>query len=157
MATPTYVPLGTVTIGGGSGYTVSGIPDTYKHLTIVIRNYPGSGSDNAWFYFNSQSPTVTYTGITGNTSIVASTYDTSTRVLTSLATAQWNQGCVINVFNYANTSFYKTFTYQNGDTTYGNNLVVGNWYDTSKISSFTFATQGYANLGSGTISVYGVI
>jgi len=154
--------LSTTTLSGTTNIT--SIDQTYTNLFIEI-----SGVTNATggTYFKCQ-----INGSAGNVSTISSErktttlgwgYDDSELYLSLNYYAQYNDAnnawnVIIN--NYANTSHYKTLTYQGGYLNNGDSAKVvltggGIWRSNSAITSLTFLASAYA-LNGGTVKIYGV-
>jgi hypothetical protein len=154
----TYEPIMTYSISGGSSITLSNIPQTYTDL-ILDFNMNGGSADNGWVYFNGSWAATQYSTlwITGNGSSVNNpTQVNSASLLYSMVTALQGRPSTMNIFNYTNSDSYKTMIMRSDDISYGTQLGAGTRRSTEAITSITLATQGYASLGTGQITLYGI-
>ena len=162
MATTTYVPLATTTLGSAqSSITINSISNAYTDLVIVAAGSLSLDNQNNWLRLNSDSSTIySTTMINGNGSAINSTRRTGNN---AFLIDYWGTGAsgamnnfIIHINNYANTNIYKTVLVRSNDTTSETQLTAGLYRSTSAISSVTlFPGGGNYNTGF-TLTVYGI-
>lgn len=169
---PPYIPsdffsIATVTLGSSSAtVTFSSIPSTYKHLQLRC-SYSNLSGDFDKIQFNGDSGTnykvQRATAMTSTTSgqilntqagLVIDRYSTNGQTYTTL-----KDGCIIDIFNYASTSFNKSVrtVYGHVDADGGyTGMNAGVWLSTAAINSIVFSTNG-GNFTTGSkFALYGV-
>ena len=164
----TYEKIATTTLGSNqTDITLSSIPATYTDLVLTFQYASQLNDYNAYMRFNSDtnsnysrtyangSPSGTTSARNSNSTYIYFTPNIGAG--TSLNTP----GLLIaNVFNYSNTTTYKTVTVRDNatrnDGAQQSMMVAGLWRSTSAITSVTVGTNsGY--LVSGTsITIYGI-
>ena len=167
MATNTYVALDKVTVGTATAsITFSSIPSTYTDLVVVASILPSSTS----FYtpslqFNSDTGS-NYSGtwIYGQGSSAVSSRNSSQTQMaidnySATPAVGYPMSVLFNVFNYANTTTYKTVLSRGNDVFASageTSATVGLWRSTAAITSVTVKGNG-ANFAVGsTFSLYGI-
>lgn len=173
---PSYIPpsfeqISTTILGSNTtSVTFSSIPSTYKHLQVrmVVQDTAGAGlvtngmrinGDGAANYsthwVRGTGTTSTVTGSdTGSSYMV---YNTSSTGVAGSFTLY-----IIDLYNYANTSTFKTMRMLMGmgqTSANGTNvgLHVGNWRNTAAVSSLTFLeVGGNAFITGSRFSLYGI-
>lgn len=167
MPTNTYVALDKITVGTAtSSITFSSIPSTYTDLVVVASILPSSTS----FYtpslqFNSDTASnYSSTWMYGQGSTAVSSRNTSQTQMaidnySATPAVGYPMSVLFNVFNYANTSVYKTVIARGNDifASAGEaSATVGLWRSTAAITSVTVKGNG-ANFAVGsTFSLYGI-
>ena len=163
MATPTYEPIATTTLGSAQAtVTFSGISGAYTDLVLVANFTQSVASASARIVFNGDNASGNYslTEMRGN----------GTSALSSRTTSQ-NTGYygyyadgsttvpsifVVNIMNYANTTTYKTAIVQGPEANAYIEVEVGLWRSNSAITSVSL-TAGLNNYKVGsTFTLYGI-
>ena len=107
----TYSPIATTSLGSAvSSYTFSSIPSTYTDL-VLIANFDGSVSSYTTLTFNGVTGTsYSRTRLIGNGSAATSDRTANTAGIINLTynTAGTPVTGIYQIFNYANTTTYKT-------------------------------------------------
>ena len=148
------IATATVTSGGSTTVTFSGIPSTYKHLQVRIAaasNRATYGTDSIYFKINNDAG-INYSfhqlGTDG-----ASAYSLG---ISSVASMYWDVigttqsafgGGVVDILDYANTNKYKTFRSLMGNDNNGTisgsggavALASGSWRSTAAIDTITLS------------------
>lgn len=148
----------------GTQVSLTSIPGTYKNLELVVLNYFFSGVESMAFRFNTNTSSIyssvrvegtnasAGTGATNN----ASQLDTNLYV----ASTQQNNICILQLAQYADSSFKLPNNYTAGDNTAGNYIVsnqAGVFKNTTAITSIQIRSQGgSATFAGGTYILYGV-
>lgn len=164
----TYTPIATQTISGSpTSVTFSSIPGTYTDLMVVTQTAFTAGTD-LYYRFNGDtgsnySNTILFgTGSTAgsarNSSATAGILDYYGNPITTVGDSMM----YMNIFNYANTTTYKTSLSRSSRGTSsggGTDAIVNLWRSTAAITSITFGggsglSQTWVN-GS-VISLYGI-
>lgn len=156
----TYTPIASTTIGTAvASYTFSSIPATYTDLVLIVNNKLVSGSASLRIQFNGDTAT-NYSGtqLYGYGSSASSGRETSTATpyMGSESTGWGTHN--LNIFSYANTSVYKTWTYRSGDVGVG--IVEAGvylWRSTAAITSIKLFDNSANNFDVGsTFALYGI-
>ena len=160
----TYVPIASNTLGSdASSVTFSSIPSTYTDLVIVAWTKPFSGSEGSIkMNFNSDTGSnYSNTYLSGDGSTASSGRNTNA---TSIALSTGNSlnnprqpVYITQIFNYANTTTYKTALTRTSEGATYVDAWVGLWRSTSAITTVTYNIT-YLNIGAGsTFSIYGIL
>lgn len=158
----TYEPIATSTLSGTSGSIVfNSIPQTYTDLKLV---FSGSNSEQAYYYiqYNSDSSLIynlsRYSG-NGSSTSGGDTFSIAYNYLNFATIIPANTVCFLtaDIFSYT-SSFFKTSlntasTDNNGSGS--TERIVGQWKNTSAITSITFSTTNTGNF-TGTATLYGI-
>ena len=161
MATPTYVPLGAITLASTDSEIVfSSIPANYRDL-ILVMNGTTSVNANIFLRFNNDSAnnySWVYMRGDGSTAVSGAT-GSSNSVLTS-ATAYWINATPTNtiaqIFDYSVTDKHKTVLVRNDGSTRASEATASRWASTSAINSIYLTLTGGAFNSGSTFSLYGV-
>jgi hypothetical protein len=157
--------------GSPSSVTFSSIPSTYRHLQVrmTMKNSNGASTmDQGYFTFNGDTTTSNYHAhwMNGNGSGTGNSYSNSyvasiRSVATSLFTASAFSGHILDVYDYGQTTKYKTSriiggatntTYSAYDTSFSSQL----WKSTAAITSLTIgAVSGQTFVSGCRFSLYG--
>jgi hypothetical protein len=154
------ITLISTTTLSGSTVTLSSIPQTYKNLYIVVRDYlPSADTQVLGMRFNGSSTASTY--FTAETVVITNQAFNGSYIENGFSDNAVSQSLItITIPDYANTDTYKGCLTTSWQASYTNtdNMSLRNttgvWKDTSAISSLVmFAPSGtYA----GTLLLYGV-
>ena len=156
MATPTYVPLATITLASTDSEIVfSSIPATYRDLILIANCKPVSGgSTNLVMKFNSAT--------TGYSRVVAGGNGSSAFSVTSATEliAQFNNSTnfevgVNQIMDYAQTDKHKTVLTRTNDAGDNVSMQAQRWASTDAIHTISLAYSVNIDTGS-TFSLYGV-
>ena len=161
MATPTYTPLATQTLGSAAAsITFSSIPGTYTDLRLVLTcTTSAAGGDGVALQFNADTATnYSHTRLVGTGSSASSANATSA---TSIRFA--NQGgtsttvttmYTIDVQSYAGSTNKAMLATASTDTNGAGTveLTIGLWRSTAAITSIVLLTIGGDNFATGTIA-----
>ena len=156
MPTPTYVPLGTVTLGSTpSSVTFSSIPATYRDLIIVIN---GGGSGNVRIGLNGDTTDGNFTGLYMDNSGTSTLNNTARRLLNFYGFMDSNLTTtyVVHLLDYSTTDKHKNYLSRSNNTANGVAALSGRWANTSAITSVALISEG-TFIASTTFSIYGVI
>ena len=167
VAISSYTPIATYTATGSvATYTFSSIPATYTDLVLSI-NYGAGNGEGLYFRLNSDTASnYSDTEMYGNGTTAASQRRTSATfgdLLRVGGSDGTNITAIVNahIFNYANTTTYKTILVRGGigtGTYSGADAIVNTWRKTPEaINSITVYTDSGGNFKSGsTFSLYGI-
>jgi hypothetical protein len=152
--------LSTTTLSGAST-TISGISQDYVDLQIVIYGVTNATADGNFGIDPNSNSGLAYTvwsrGATLNNSAAESlwlNYFNTYQPLRTSAANNWT----LTLNNYAETTYYKSFSYFGGYTTSVNlypTIGYGTIATNSAITSLLFKNTG-GNLSTGTVEIYGV-
>lgn len=158
----TYTAISSQTISGSSttAVTFSSIPQTYTDLIIV---WNGGASANGQIYLTFNGDTASNysdTNMYGTGSAAGSNRRSNNTRIQDLTIFTGENIGTIQVFNYTNTTTFKTVLGRGGTTTSGGDTYanVGLWRKTPEaITSITLTHGGGNNYTSGTtFSLYGI-
>ena len=156
----TYTPIATTTLGSAaSSYTFSSIPSTYTDL-VIIMNFGNTTTGNQIdIQFNGDTGNnYSYTGMYGGTGTPGSGRSTSQPMayLGYTNNVANNSVCIVNIFNYSNSTTYKTALSNKTNPNSYIELASILWRSTSAITSVTLTTD-YGSYSSGTtFTLYGI-
>ena len=155
----TLINTGGTTLTGAS-VSISSIPSTYKNLQLIVRNYkPAVDGDGMGMRFNSDSNTrYTYARSISTTSSFG---ETQIAIQQTQDNTISNSLCVVDIFDYTNTStwkcciadFWSTDDSVSTSVTYGRNFGIYN--QTGAITDILLRSNS-GNFTSGTAFLYGV-
>jgi len=168
--TNSYASIATTTVGGGgaSSITFSSIPATYTHLQIraIARSAGGSSEDEYRIRFNSDTGSnyswhyVLGNGSAASASAASTTERIQIRQMPTTAQAAGFGGLVLDIFDYANTSKYKTTRALGGYDVNGSGTISlnsGLWQNTNAITSITIANERTVNFVEySSFALYGI-
>jgi len=160
----TYTPLATQTLGSAAAsVTFSSISGAYTDLVLVMNSIADSTAFHIYAQYNSDTATnYSQTILYGTGTSAASTRETSQNQ------ARYSYGAavrttsptttIITIFNYANTTTYKTSIARNNRASDGVDAIVGLWRKTPEaINSIKIYNSAAANFAAGsTFSLYGI-
>lgn len=152
MATATYIPIATQTLGSAvSNITFSSIPNTYTDLRLVLTCVTSIGGNILLTFNGDTGNNYSRTFLFGTGSSAISSYQTSATSFRVDNAPSTTYPCVYNfdMFSYAGST-YKTILYNDSEDANGSGQVarsVGLWKSTSAINSLAF------NLSGGTFNV----
>lgn len=161
----TYVPLATYTVTGSSSTSVvlSSIPATYTDLVVVYSAKAATIAMNIGIQFNGDTSTnYSNTSLEGNGTSATSQRFTSVNFIRPESVGPETTGnfntTIVNIFNYANTTTYKTTLTRNGNATNGVDALVGLWRATpAAIYSINFFARNDAIAIGSTFTLYGIL
>ena len=150
-------------VGTGSTFTISSIPQTYKNIRIYLLNWSASGNgDLVWKINNTTADTFTYMSSSNAASNSTGTGGSGIRLSSGTvdATKTDNMG-VLDIIDYANTSAFKAvrvnaLTWQNAAPSYREAWTGGGAYaSTSAVTSLVFDPESTSTFDAGTYYLYG--
>ena len=163
----TYEAITTQTlVSAQSSITLSSIPQTYTDLIIVANTGYSAANYYTEMYFNGSTATdYSATFMAGTGSSAVSSRRTSYVLIpfddTVVGTTTITSSSICHIFNYANTSIYKTALVRSnqvpGSAYPGVEAGVGLWRSTAAITSITLRSSNSGNfiIGS-TFTLYGI-
>ena len=161
--TATYALIESQTLSSGiSSVTFSSIPATYMDLIIVMRAKCATADANISLQFNADTASnYSYTFLDGNGSAAFTSRGTNqtSGAVDNYGQIQqnFNSNDIINIFDYSNTTTYKTYTSRANNGGTGIDAIVGLWRSTSAINSVKLICSGSRNFDIGsTFKLYGI-
>lgn len=160
--TATYEPIETKTIGTAvASVTFSSIPQTYTDLVMVFAGSAASSStDSISIQFNGDTTTnYSYTLLSGNGSTATSSRASSQSIIAgALITSTEVTNSIWHVFNYTNTTTYKTVLARGNIAGALVRQGVGLWRKTPEaITSWLLKPDSGQNFAVGcTFTLYGI-
>ena len=162
MATATYVPLATTTLGSAtSSINFSSIPQTYTDLRIVFTT---TSTANMYLSLNGDaSSSYSTTNLYGNGTSPSSVSNTSIGYAYTSA-AQTNISypsmVIVDIFSYANSSVYKTILSSQATDKNGSGIVgstVSLWRSTAAVNAIGFTAYIGGTYQPGTtVTIWGI-
>jgi hypothetical protein len=161
----TLTPIATQTLTSAAAtVTFSNIPQTYTDL-VIVSSLQGSraiyGADLNTRYNGDSGTNYSVTRLQGDGSTASSARFTNETAINNAGSIGGDGSGIytpntIHIFNYSNTSVYKTSLCRNSHPTVVVQAFVGLWRSTAAITSIAFTGNGY-NFNSGsTFTIYGV-
>lgn len=161
----TYEPIASATLSSANSVlTVSSIPGTYTDLRVIFTWLHDSSAGTVNIRMNSSSAETYYYNWGNGDGTSATTNYGSGNAFSDLSTATATTTIpgliILDIFQYANTSYNKTMLAQTALDKAGSGNVrfyCGLWPSTSAISSIRFADTTGASMKTGTsVTVYGI-
>jgi hypothetical protein len=156
----TYEPIATTTLGSAStSSTFTSIPSTYTDLICVVTGASNGSLDLGWQANSDTGSNYSSTSLNGNGSSASSNRATSnTQANFGWMSSAATQGThILQVFNYANTTTYKTSLGRGGLASNLVVTVVGLWRNTAAITSLTVTNNNGQTMNVGTtLTLYGI-
>jgi hypothetical protein len=156
----TYEPIATTTLGTATNtVTFTSIPGTYTDLFVSIAPI---GTADLQINMNVNNDTGTYYSYTilgGNgTSAVSDRVTNATFFGTDyyFSTTTAGGAVLVNLFNYANTTTYKTFLSRANNAGKGVTASVGLYRGTNAITRLDFKTTSSTFAAGSTFTIYGI-
>jgi hypothetical protein len=157
----TYTPIATTTLGSGQADITFTSFSGYTDLVLIVNGTPvTAGSYNLEMRFNGDTASnYSRTVLSGDGSAASSSRNSSqTKIVITnegnLTTTINNQ--IINIFNYSNSTTYKTVLARGNRANAGLDATVGLWRSTAAITSIVIFLTG-SNLATGTTAtLYGI-
>jgi hypothetical protein len=162
----TYEPIATYTLSSSQAtIDFTSIPQTYTDLRMIISGV-GNANENIFYRFNGSTSTVysrtDFVG-TGSAAVSGRASGGPFGRLTNYGYPDTNVGhhvTIWDIFNYSNTTTFKTSLARSNRRTSGTEALVNLFYNTSAITSISIASNQYtgtANWLSGTtVTLYGI-
>ena len=155
----TYEAIATTTLGSAtSSYTFSSIPSTYTDLVLVASSKLSAADDYIKLRFNGDTAT-NYSDIqmmATTSGIDYSKDNNQTACYVGYINSTEFSPLIINIYNYANATTYKTLTTRNGSTTRIQGIA-GLWRKTPEaINSVTILTSSGNFVTNSTFTLYGI-
>lgn len=161
----TYTPIATTTLSSAqNSVTFSSISGSYTDL-VLVANYSTSTNNSVGIYaqFNSDTGSnYSATIMSGTTTTAASSRTTGATFIriggmVSGTSSSFSNITITNIFNYANTTTYKSILTRTGSADNVNVASVGLWRSTSAITSIVITGESLQDIGSGsTLTLYGI-
>jgi len=153
----TYVPIATYTASGSTTtITFSSIPQTYTDLRI-ISNLVFSGQ--IYLQFNGDTGgnySITYVQGTGSSASSGRTTNQTNGMQMGYGVSSNLTVFTADIFNYANTTTYKTALSRDSDAGGLAQASVGLWRNTSNITSIAVYSPGANYSSTSTFTLYGI-
>jgi hypothetical protein len=158
--TATYVPIETQTLGTAqASVTFSSIPATYTDLVLVFNGTIGAGSQNMELRFNGDTTTnYSETRLFGTGVANGSDRTTTTNQIRVGNIYNTQTSTIIQVFNYSNTTTFKTVLSRHNNANNQVSVHCGLWRKSPETINTVFVRPGGAvNFAIGcTFTLYGI-
>lgn len=159
----TYEPIATYTATGSvATYTFTSIPATFTDIVAVLNTGNGANSDVRIRFNGDTATNYSRTALTGNGTSASSFRNSSQTYFeidsNGFSSTSLQQTIVLHIFNYANTTTYKTAISRANNAGFGTDAIVGLWRKTPEaITSIEFYNSNSSNWLSGsTFTLYGI-
>jgi hypothetical protein len=153
----TYTPIASVTLGAAApSVTFSSIPQTYTDLVLVVSGTT-TVDGNTKIIFNSDSSSIYSSTILlgdGSTAVSSRIANGAALFLGGISTVQGTN--IIQIFNYANTTTFKSVIARTNSDAYAQ-LRVGLSRSTTAITTISVTTDGTNFLTGTTFNLYGIL
>jgi hypothetical protein len=167
MATPTYEPIESKTLGSATNnVTFSSIPQTYRDLVLIVNGRKDTSVSVDAFFCRINSDggnNYSWTQLAGNGSSIYSDRVTNDSYCRLAIVPGNNAGsttfgtAIVNFQNYSNTTTNKTMISRGSVVAGEVTASVSLWRNTNAITSFTLYTAGLGNWAVGsTFTLYGI-
>jgi hypothetical protein len=151
---------------GVATFDITSISGSYNNLQLVLRDFDCASDTNLLMRFNSNTgsnyaqTTITQTGASTAT-LTANTYSNFYITDGDVDLTAGENQLIITIFDYANSSTYKTATvtgvFKDGGATFWNTYYsTMGWLQTSAITSITIFNSATSNFDAGSYVLYGV-
>lgn len=162
--TATYEPLATTTLANSTTSQVifNSFASTYTDLVIVFKGGASAGTTEFQAQFNSDSGSnYSRTRLTGDGSTAASSRDSGVTFMRFtgvgyLPNSDLAGTTIINIFNYSNSTTYKTVLSRHGVYTQETNLMCNLWRSTAAITSIRLFVSANNFYTGSTFTLYGI-
>lgn len=156
----TYEKIATNTLGSASTITFSSIPSTYTDLILIVAGF-ASADGQISLRFNGATTNYSSTSLTADGTTAGSTRQTATTYMQLGYYDRFNtstqSNAICHIFNYANTTTYKTVLARMNNTSYGVGASVGLWRATPVAITSVEASAAGNNFAIGTTAtLYGI-
>lgn len=154
----TYTPIATATASGSSStITFNSISGSYTDL-ILIAGLSGASADLDIRFNNDSGSNYSYTRTFADSTGAYSDRGSNSSAGFAITIGGANPGVqIVNIFNYSNTTTYKTITqYQNNPGAYVGNYV-GLWRSTAAINRIDIYAESSNNISANCVfTLYGI-
>ena len=152
----TYEAIATQTLASAqASVTFSSIPSIYTDL-VIVTNGTNTGIAYQIIQFNGDTGfNYSCTVLSGNGS-TASSARYSNEAYLNLASSSSDYEILINIFNYSNTTTYKTYLSRYGNASTETTTFVGMWRNTAALTSVTVKPHINQYATGSTFTLYGI-
>jgi len=152
--TGTYTLIASTTLGTAGSATFSSVPQTYTDLVVVVNVTASQTPINGGLRFNNDGGTnYSCTRTTGDGTSATSTRDVNDDVLRT-GVVSTNSMVISQIFDYANTTTYKTVISRGSGANDRLAAFIGMWRNTAAITTVTVTNLNYP-IGT-TFKLYGI-
>ena len=156
----TYTPIATYTIPSNTTtYTFSSIPGTYTDLVLIASGIGTSAGDfGVCLRYNGDTGSnYSVTQLDGNGSSPASYREiNAVHQNIGILSGAGQGNSIFNIFNYSNTTTYKTTLARGNAATNYLRAAVGTWRNTAAITSVTIYNPTTSMVTGTTLTLYGI-
>jgi hypothetical protein len=155
----TYEPIASTTLGTAtSSVTFSSISQTYTDL-ILVGNITMTAHSDYWWRFNSDTGT-NYSNVqiraNGTTVDQPRGNNQTIGYVNTYASTNLNNIFTMNIFNYSNTTTFKTVLTRYNNASAATNLRVSLWRSTAAISNILIQSDISTFASGSTFTLYGI-
>ena len=156
MATPTYIPLATVTLAASSPQVnFESISQDYSDLVLICENSTGANNGNFVVRFNGDSSSSYFTVDMQGTGSAAGSGAYQSASFTGQSTSSGTALNSIEINDYSATDKHKAFLFR-GDSSYSARADAGRWASTAAITAINIDTNQTWDVGS-TFFLYQIV
>jgi hypothetical protein len=154
----TYTPLATTTLGSAQTNVVfSSIAGTYTDLVVVFNGSITTGFDAIGLRFNGDTGSnYSRTFLAGNGSAASSGRDSNVTSIQIGIMGTDNSNDIFQIFNYANTTTYKTALARGNSASNATRAGVGLWRNTAAITEVSLTAGSSTFISGSTFTLYGI-
>jgi len=158
----TYTPIATTTLGSAqASVTFSSISGSYTDLVLIINGALSSSTADILLTFNSDSGSnysTTKLAGSGSSAISSRVSNQNSIPLEWYAylDTTYAYNSITNIFNYSNTTTYKTLIARANQAATGVNANVGLWRSTSAITTILLTASASTFVSGSTFTLYGI-
>jgi hypothetical protein len=153
----TLTPIATNTLTAtATTITFSSIPQTYTDLVLVASFTSGNNDEKLQFNGDTAS-NYSWIRLYGDGASTGSGYSpTPTYIRNTGSDLTTQQNVIINIFNYANSTNFKTTIGRGNNTAAQVTTTTGVWRNTAAITSITYASSANTFSVGSTFTLYGI-
>ena len=159
----TYEPIATTTLGSAQAtVSFSSVPSTYTDLRVVVNAAGTLTGYDPYIRFNGDTNTnYSITALYGTGSTASSTRASNQAFMRASSQAAMtttiNTNHLFDVFNYANTTTFKTVLIRANAAGFGVDAIVGLWRKTPEaINQIDVFVSGTTFIAGSTFTLYGI-
>lgn len=157
--TGTYTLIASTTLGSSGTVTFSSIPGTYTDL-VVVASGTSTGNGQISLRFNGGTSLYSTTTLWGDGTTAGAAREGAATYMQLGYLNYYNSGTYssgyAHIFDYANTTTYKTVLSRMGNTSVGTGASVGTWRSTAAITSVEVLPASYSFASGTIVKLYGI-
>lgn len=156
MATPTYLPLATLTLtSAASTVTFSSIPQGYRDLILVVDGAITGSQSNTYAYLNGDTAQSNYSYVR----MLGDGSATSSAAVSNASIGDMTSGknnMIIQIMDYSATDKHKTRLSRSSQPSSTAIAYASRWANTAAVTSISLAHNGSIFAAGSTFSLFGI-